>query len=194
MGSTRSTPAGDPNPWWQVDLGSVQPIARIVVYNRLDYAPGLHNADTLVILTSDDGKQWTLRHDNQGRHFGGVSGAQPLEIVFPASALQARFVRLQIPSAQPIFFHLDEVEVYGAGDAAKNIALRQPADQSSLSPWSTAKIRRQLDFPTAACIERGRKLAAHLSECGVDVSAHLAHLDQAEQRLRGIARPMRPRG
>ncbi len=30
----------EPNPWWQVDLRSVQEIARIVVYNRLDYAPG----------------------------------------------------------------------------------------------------------------------------------------------------------
>ena len=177
---------GDPNPWWQVDLGSVQPIARIVVYNRLDYAPGLHNADTLVILTSDDGQQWTLRYDNQGRHFGGISGAPPLEVVFTEGELQARFVRLQIPSGQPIFFHLDEVEIYGPGDASKNLALHQPADQSSLSQWSTAKIRRPLDFPTAACIERGRKLAAHLSQCGVDVSPHLGALDQAEERLRAL--------
>ena len=29
----------DAQPWWQVDLGNVQPVARIVVYNRLDYAP-----------------------------------------------------------------------------------------------------------------------------------------------------------
>ncbi len=178
---------GDSNPWWQVDLGSVQSIARIVVYNRLDYAPGLHNADTLVILTSDDGRQWTQRYDNQGRHFGGVSGAPPLEVVFREGELQARFVRLQIPSSQPIFFHLDEVEIYGPGDTSKNLALRQVADQSSLSPWSTAKIRRQLDFPTAACIEHGRKLAAHLSRCGVDVSPHLGALEQAEQRLRALS-------
>ena len=176
----------DPNPWWQVDLGSVQPIARIVVYNRLDYAPGLHNADKLVILTSDDGRQWTQRYDNHGRHFGGVSGAPPLQVVFPEGELRARFVRLQIPSGQPILFHLDEVEIYGPGDSAKNIALRQPADQSSLSQWSTAKIRRQLDFPTAACIERGRNLAAHLSQSGADVSPHLAALDQAEERLRAL--------
>jgi len=30
----------EPNPWWQVDLGEPLPVARIVVYNRLDYAPG----------------------------------------------------------------------------------------------------------------------------------------------------------
>jgi hypothetical protein len=51
----------EPNPWWQVDLGAVKPIGRIVVYNRLDYAPGLHNADNLLILTSDDGKTWRSR-------------------------------------------------------------------------------------------------------------------------------------
>ncbi|MHB8863066.1 MAG: HzsA-related protein [Pirellulaceae bacterium] len=177
---------GDASPWWQVDLGSVQSITRIVVYNRLDYAPGLHNADTLVILTSDDGRAWTQRYDNQGRHFGGVSGAPPLEVVFQEGALQARFVRLQIPSSQPIFFHLDEVEIYGSNDSSRNMALRQAADQSSLSPWSTAKIRRQSDFPTAACIANGRKLAAHLIECGVDVSSHLEALAQAEERLRAL--------
>ena len=64
-----------PEPWWQVDLGQVQAIARVVVYNRLDYAPGLHNADTLILLTSEDGRTWTPRYDNQGRHFGGISGS-----------------------------------------------------------------------------------------------------------------------
>jgi hypothetical protein len=176
----------EPKPWWQVDLGSVQTIQRIVVYNRLDYAPGLHNADNLIILTSDDGRQWTQQHDNQGRHFGGISGAPPLEVAFGEKAVAARFVRLQIPSAQPIFFHLDEVEIYGPGDPAKNLALHQPANQSSLSQWSTAKIRTQQDFPTAACIERGRKLAAYLTQCGVDTSQHLASLDQAEEKLRSL--------
>ena len=155
---------GDANPWWQVDLGKVQPIARIVVYNRLDYAPGLHNADTLVIRTSDDGQQWTLRYDNQGRHFGGVSGAPPLEVTFQPGEVRARFVRLQIPSTQPIFFHLDEVEIYGPDDALQNLALHQPANQSSLSPWSTAKIRRQLNLPDCrlyrAWPQAGRALAA----------------------------------
>ena len=56
----------EPNPWWQVDLGVVVPLSRVVVFNRLDYAPGLHNADNLRILTSEDGRQWTLRQENQG--------------------------------------------------------------------------------------------------------------------------------
>jgi len=32
--------AAEPNPWWQVDLGRASEIARVVVFNRLDYAPG----------------------------------------------------------------------------------------------------------------------------------------------------------
>ncbi|MBN1342089.1 MAG: ThuA domain-containing protein [Phycisphaerae bacterium] len=138
----------EPNPWWQVDLGESRPIGKIIVYNRLDYAPGLHNADNLRILTSNDERQWTLRHDNKGKHFGGVTGAKPLVVEFAPGAagepsvVRARFVRLQIPSGQPIFFHLDEVEVYPPGEAKTNIALRRPARQSSLSIWSRGGLHR----------------------------------------------------
>lgn len=129
----------EPNPWWQVDLGRPRPVARVVVYNRLDYAPGLHNADRLIILTSDDGKQWTLAYDNEGRHFGGVTDGKPLAVDFRKRSppcVQARFVRLQVRSPEPLWFHLDEVEIYGPEDPGKNLALRRPARQSSLSQWS----------------------------------------------------------
>ena len=124
----------EPNPWWQVDLGAVQPIARIVVYNRLDYEPGLHNADNLLILTSDDGQSWTPRYDNKGKWFGGERSGEPLKVEL--KGVKARYVRLQIPSQAPIWFHLDEVEVCGQADPTKNIALKRPARQSSLSQWS----------------------------------------------------------
>lgn len=148
----------EPHPWWEVDLEEPVEIARIVVYNRLDYAPGLHNADGIRVLASLDRSSWTLLHDNAGRHFGGVGGGGPLEIDLGArgagageaeapepgaaepgarkGARTARFLRLEIPSGAPIFFHLDEVEVYGAADPARNVALGKPARQSSLSPWS----------------------------------------------------------
>jgi hypothetical protein len=170
------------NPWWQVDLGHVTAIARIVVFNRLDYAPGLHNADNLRMLTSDDGTNWKLCYDNQGRHFGGITGAKPLEVTFKPGEMKARFVRLQVPSAKPIFFHLDEVEIYGPGPDARNLALHQPANQSSLSQWSTAKTTKSEGFPTAACIRRARKLAADLAKSGVAVAPHLRELDAIENR------------
>jgi len=125
----------EPNPWWQLDLGASQAIARIVVYNRLDYQPGLHNADNLLILTSEDAKKWTLRYDNKGKYFGGVGSKEPpLEVEL--KGVRARFVRLQVRSAAPIWFHLDEVEVYGPAAPKKNLALKRPARQSSLSQWS----------------------------------------------------------
>ncbi len=82
----------EPNPWWQVDLGSRRAIARIVLYNRLDYAPGLHNADRLIILASDNGETWVRVYDNQGKPFGGIQDGRPLVVDFgrgvgvPASA------------------------------------------------------------------------------------------------------------
>jgi hypothetical protein len=182
--------AQEPNPWWQVDLGEAFPLSRLVVFNRLDYAPGLHNADNLRILTSEDGTQWTLRHEIKGQHFGGISGAPPLEVRFQEAEVRARFVRLQIPSAAPIYFHLDEVEVYGPTASARNLALHRPANQSSLSQWSTAKSLRPPDapplYPTAAFIECGRKLAADLRPAGVDCAASLRKLEEAAQRLQAL--------
>ena len=127
------------NPWWQVDLGRTQTLGRIVVFNRLDYPPGLHNADTLRVLVSEDGQRWRLIHDQAGQHFGGVSGAPPLELHLTNAEVRARFVRLQLHSPKPVFFHLDEVEVYGRDEPTRNLALGQLADQSSVSVWSVAK-------------------------------------------------------
>ncbi|MCU0963197.1 MAG: discoidin domain-containing protein, partial [Pirellulaceae bacterium] len=177
-----------PHPWWQVDLGQREPLARIVVFNRLDYAPGLHNADTLIVLVSDDGRSWTSCYDNQGKHFGGVSGAPPLEITFPPDAEAARFVRVQIPSAAPMFLHLDEVEVYGPADPTRNLALGRPADQSSLSIWSTSKLvppprEGPVPLPTAEVLARGRCLAADLRNLGVDTAGHEQLLDTLATRL-----------
>ena len=123
-------------PWWQVDLGASQPIARVVIYNRQDYQPGLRLADNLVVLTSDDLKQWTLRYSNDGKPFGGVKEGRPLEVTFKGDPVRARYVRLQIKRPDPVYLHLDEVEIYGPADGARNIAMKQPASQSSLSSWS----------------------------------------------------------
>ncbi len=173
------------HPWWQVDLGSVQQVGAVVVYNRLDYAPGLHNADTLHILSSPDGEEWTLRHDNQGRHFGGIHGEPPLRVTFE-DGIPARFIRIAIPSDIPVFLHLDEVEVYGVDDDETNIALHQPADQSSLSPWSVPKIETPRVYATEAFIDRGRRLALYLQEQGVDVSQDLTALEAVAERYAAL--------
>ncbi|MHB8974265.1 MAG: HzsA-related protein [Pirellulaceae bacterium] len=182
----------EPNPWWQVDLGQSEPLARVVVYNRLDYAPGLHNADSLILLTSEDGRNWTKRYDNQGAHFGGISGAKPLEVTFVPDEVQARYVRLQIPSPQPIFLHLDEVEIYGQADPAKNLALQKPANQSSISMWSTSKLpppqaAGPVPLPTAEALARGRLLAADLQKSGLDTTSLVRELDAVAARLAQVS-------
>ena len=181
----------EPNPWWQVDLGKPTDIARVVVFNRLDYKPGLHNADDLIVLTSDDGRQWRERHRNR-RHFGGVSGIPPLTIRFERGKATARYVRLQIPGEKPVYFHLDEVEVYGFDSAAGNLALCRPADQSSLSQWSTSKLPDDTTapnvsaFPTAYFLERGKRLAAHLAQAGVDVGSLARELTTAAAEMAAL--------
>ncbi len=161
----------EPNPWWQVDLGSRQPIRRVVVYNRLDYPPGLHNADRLVILLSDDGKVWHRVYQHPGKPFGGIRDGNPLVVDFsaaaggpagagkPAALPEARYVRIQIPSATPVFLHFDEVEVYGPADAQKNLALGRPADQSSRSPWSRGGPLCTLGAVAVNLAARGQELA-----------------------------------
>ncbi|MBN2291356.1 MAG: discoidin domain-containing protein, partial [Pirellulales bacterium] len=185
----------EPNPWWQVDLGKIEPLGRVVVYNRLDYAPGLHNADTLILLTSDDGKKWTQRYDNRGKYFGGISGAKPLKVIFRPGEVKARFVRLQIPSAKPIFFHLDEVEIYGPTDQSKNLALHKPADQSSLSVWSTSKlvapkVAKPIPLHIDDVIRRGRLLAADLKAAGVDTAPFERELDDMAAQLAKASTPL----
>ncbi len=178
----------EPNPWWQVDLGQPRAIARIVVFNRLDYAPGLHNADQLVISTSDDAVHWTVRHENTGQHFGGISGAPPLDVPF-ATPVSGRYVRLQIPSSAPIFLHLDEVEIFGPEDLEKNIALRCPADQSSVSPWSTNKVSLDPDTAlpalTAQIVQQGGKLAVDLQSLGIDTQESQRQLSHVAEQLKG---------
>ena len=164
--------AQERNPWWQVDLGQSQLVARIVAFNRIDYAPGLHNADSLLILTSDDGAQWRQVYDNRGQHFGGVSGRPPLEAPFPPQAVRARFVRLQLPSARPVFFHLDEVEIFGPAEPARNLALHRPATQSSLSQWSKKSTLDSSALRAAGehFLDRGRLLSKELSRTGVETA------------------------
>ncbi|MFA5189852.1 MAG: discoidin domain-containing protein [Verrucomicrobiia bacterium] len=191
--------AHEPNPWWQVDLGKSQPIARIVVFNRLDYAPGLHNADSLRVFASDGGRQWRQIHDQKCKHFGGISGAPPLEVKLPRGEVRARYVRLQVPSSKPVFFHLDEVEIYGPAQPDQNLAFRRPATQSSLSRWSKKAVPGPPDMIAAIShfIERGRRLAAEFARAGVDVATFEREFDEAAGQLRlsgitALAEAMRP--
>lgn len=95
-----------PNPWWQVDLGAARVLNEIRIFNRRDCCS--ERARTLQVLLSNDGVSWTRVFSNPGTVFG-ADGA-PLRV--SVKGLSARFVRLQL--AETNYFHLDEVQVYGA--------------------------------------------------------------------------------
>ncbi len=123
------------NPWWQVDLGSVAKLGRIVIWNRTNDAQGTQRARRLVVWISNDGKAWDEIYQHDGVPFHGFSGGEPLSIV--VSGKNARFVRLGLTGNE--YFHLDEVEVFGAENPKTNLALDRPATQSSMSNWSTPR-------------------------------------------------------
>jgi hypothetical protein len=166
-------------PWWQVDLGRCLGVERLVVYNRCDgCAP---RTARMLVLVSDDGRTWRQVYQHNGKTFYGHSDGKPLVVALARTA--ARYVRLQLPGKS--YFHLDEVEVYAAGEKG-NVALRRPATQSSTSRWSGTHAVISQDVTIEAvrrAIDRGRRLAENLRAAGVDVDADQAALRAAENGL-----------
>jgi hypothetical protein len=120
------------NPWWQVDLGETHALKQILVWNRCDDDKAARKGTNLVARLSSDGRDWSAAYVHDGQIFLGHRDNKPLAVdLFGQSA---RFVRLQIEGTNHL--HLDEVEVFGTADPGRNLALHQPADQISLSPWS----------------------------------------------------------
>ena len=69
----------------------------------------------------------------------------------------ARFVRLQIPSPQPIFLHLDEVEIYGPADPTQNLALAQARGPE--------QPQHLVDFEAHAAAAQRSASATHQAKC-----------------------------
>ena len=169
--------ANEKDPWWQVDLGETRPLGRVVLYNRCQQGMAERMRDFSLLL-SGDGETWREAYRHDGRVFYGATDKKPL--VIPLEGKQTRFLRIRLSGTS--YFHLDEVEVYGAADPKRNIALGRPADQSSISTWSArhgppVAVAGTVDFPIAQVIERGRRLAADLRRKGVAVAPHLKTFD-----------------
>jgi hypothetical protein len=189
------------DPWWQVDLGGKLALDRVVIFNRGD-GKVEDRAANLKVLLSLDGKQFKELYQHNGSKFFGFVDGRPL--VVPAKGAEARLVRIQLPGTQ--YLHLDEVEVYRVG-SAENVALHRPADQSSVSPWSTPKTVVPIDgpvtvaaekpgtsgqpakpvaephYPIESAIERGRKLAQDLRQLGAKIDAGCVCLEQVAGSL-----------
>jgi len=169
-------------PWWQVDLGDVLPLGRMVLYNRCgDFAA---RSARIMVLISDDGASFHRVYQHDGTTFHGHSDGKPLAI--DLSGRDARIVRLQLPGTD--YFHLDEVEIFDP-EGKTNLALRRPATQSSTSQWSVAHSlggSSPRDAATDRVIERGLQLARDLRRRGADVDDEVAALESIARRLRQL--------
>jgi|GEM_PF-114446 len=119
--------------WWAVDLQEPVLIDRVVVFNREDGGDSTRvRANGLILLVSMDGNFWKECARHQGQPFGGLATNNPWTVSL--NGVEARYVRLQTPGQN--FLHLDEVQIFPVGQPENNVALKKPADQSSLSDWS----------------------------------------------------------
>lgn len=173
-------------PWWQVDLGEVRRVARVRIWNRCDHGEA-RRAARLQVLTSDDGKQWRRVYQHDGTVFQGRPDGKPL-VVRPKD-VSGRFVRIQLPGKHPQYLHLDEVEVFGPKDRRRNLALRRPANQSSVSKWSSDSRPAepiQWGRRTKEILDRCRGMLDELRAVGADVSAFADALAKGERRFKQI--------
>lgn len=171
----------EPNPWWQVDLGTSTAIDRIVLYNRCDTTAKRNSR--IKILVSDDGRAFQQVFQHDGKVFFGFTDKKPLSV--PLRAVAARYVRLQLEGTS--YLHLDEVEVYAVG-SPRNVTLNRPATQSSTSQWSEDHApTKPVVYQPATVVERGLRLAESLRRRGVDTTAGVNELHQIGQRAQGVA-------
>ena len=127
------------NPWWEVNLGSVQQIDQIDIYNRSNGNQNrLNNFYILVSATPMTGAASLSELLNnpsiQQIHFPGIAGAQESFV----TNIQGQYIRVQLGGNG--ILHMAEVEVKGcsqgtdpcASNGVSNLALNRPTDQSSV--------------------------------------------------------------
>jgi formylglycine-generating enzyme required for sulfatase activity len=147
------------NPWWEVDLGETQSLDRVRLWNRVSL---WERARTITVLLSDDGTQWHEVYRHDGSVFKGHESGGPL--VVDLDGAPARYLRLQLRAKTML--HLDEVQVYPTASPEDNIALERPADQSSVSQWSTfAPLPENVVVgDTAHDLQQARRIMSRLLE------------------------------
>ena len=184
------------NPWWQVDLGKSQAVGKLMAWNRCDSPAMAVRTSRMMVLLSDDARKWRKVYTHNGKAFGGVPDKKPLIVKLVDQS--ARYVRLCLSGKT--YFHLDEVEIFAPG-GTKNLALRKPADQSSVSQWSNggpataspaasgkadAKVNPKLARRVVDILKKSQHRAAELRRDGVDVSAPAGRLEKLIARVKGM--------
>ena len=168
-------------PWWQVDLGTIVALDRMLLYNRCDHTAG--RASRLAVLVSADGQTFRQVYQHDGSVFYGQPDDKPLAVKL--NDVQARFLRIQVPGNNCL--HLDEVEVFRPGDTL-NVAVGKAATQSSTCEWSTRKgnAAGMHQYPTADVVARALKLAESLRRLGAKTEREEETLNGCTARLREL--------
>ncbi|MBI5802017.1 MAG: discoidin domain-containing protein [Verrucomicrobia bacterium] len=191
--------AEEENPWWQVDLGAVVPVAQVRVWNRSDNEGSARRAARFEILLSEDGKSWRRVYQHDGKVFYGYHMPDRSPLVVRLADVAARHVRIQLPGKT--FLHLDEVEVIPSG-RRENVALNRPAEQSSVSLWSVAhRVQQAVDWRQATAQVLARHhgvgamamagIASDLAALPPDASAQPLYLQaRALQRQLAMSSPL----
>jgi len=122
------------SPWWQVNLGAIQPIGEVVLSNRTDCCG--ERLSNFKVLVSNDGASWSEYP---------FAGNAPTRTAFAVNR-PGRFVRVQLDNVNdtPRYLSLAEVEVF----AARNLALGKTATQSSSFEFLDGSAGKAIDGNT----------------------------------------------
>ncbi len=126
-------------PWWMVDLQSVQPVGSVVLHNRTDCCA--ERLSRFRLLTSTDGVTW---QENL------YPGTAPREVSFKLNR-QARYIKVQLDGTGAL--SLAEVQV------SANLALGKPTSQSSTASGAAAS--RAVDGNTNGNYSQGSVTHTH---------------------------------
>ena len=99
--------AHEPEPWWDVDLGSVREFDEIRIFNRSDQVS--ERAARFAISTSSDSATWNEVFRREVWTTWGSTSGVPL-IWQSQQPILSRFIRITLLS--PNFLHLDQVAVF----------------------------------------------------------------------------------
>ena len=129
--------------WWKVDLGSVQAVNLVVIYNRMDCCVQRLNG---ALVYAGKEKCGTIRwRKNQHVYFVSCNGAK------------ARFVKVTLAKE---YLQLAEVQVFGGAKAVKGLgllSLNKPTSQSSTG-WGGKSSRAVDGNPNG---HYGRRTSTH---------------------------------
>ena len=165
----------DASPWWQVDLVESQRLDRVIV--RTPHFTERMNG--YQVKLSEDDVSWNVVYTETE----DLQGVKLLTV--PLNGAEARFVRLQVPTKS--WMHLSEVEVYATDAPDKNIALWKPADQSSVSGWSSRSITLDADGDWSNDYETGIRV---ISQAASTAGPNAESLLDRAAALRSVGVPL----